>query len=229
MAKATLPVNFKDDILGSSMGGKRRWILTQNSDGTYTMEDATTYTQVGSTFGAAQINATNQAVNESLDKSYVIDDLDDIAANTTSGKAAGALALKTLNKNLGGLQFAQDAEGNWGYKPSGADTVIPFSNSTLLECGEVIFNDNGDQRYYITFSKTYDFRPIMLIDHTAYRLDDPNNYLPSILEGGFTLDGTNTVGTTVNGYQFRSSRKAQNLAGSNGVVKWYLFDGKTLH
>lgn len=27
---------------------------------------------------------------------------------------------------MGGLKFAQDAEGNWGYKPSGADPVIPF-------------------------------------------------------------------------------------------------------
>lgn len=31
-----------------------------------------------------------------------------------------------LNSDLGGLSFGQDAEGNWGYKPSGADAVIPF-------------------------------------------------------------------------------------------------------
>lgn len=29
---------------------------------------------------------------------------------------------------MGGLSFGQDAEGNWGYKPSGADAVIPFRN-----------------------------------------------------------------------------------------------------
>lgn len=33
-----------------------------------------------------------------------------------------------LNGNLGGLKFSQDEEGNWGYIPSGADTVIPFKN-----------------------------------------------------------------------------------------------------
>lgn len=66
MAKSTLPVNFKDDVLASSMGGKRRYKLIHNSDGTVSLEDATTYTQVGSSFGAAQVNATNTAVNASL-------------------------------------------------------------------------------------------------------------------------------------------------------------------
>ena len=33
-----------------------------------------------------------------------------------------------LNSELGGLSFGQDAEGNWGYKPEGADAVIPFRN-----------------------------------------------------------------------------------------------------
>ncbi len=33
------------------------------------------------------------------------------------------------NKNLGDLTFAQDADGNWGYKVGGADPVIPFGGS----------------------------------------------------------------------------------------------------
>lgn len=66
MAKSTLVTNFQDDILAASMGGKRRYRLIHNSDGTVSLEDATTYTQVGSNFGAAQVNATNKAVNESL-------------------------------------------------------------------------------------------------------------------------------------------------------------------
>lgn len=31
-----------------------------------------------------------------------------------------------LSSDLGGLSFGQDAEGNWGYIPEGADAVIPF-------------------------------------------------------------------------------------------------------
>lgn len=45
---------------------------------------------------------------------------------TVPGYAADATRVSELNNSLGGLQFLQDAEGNWGYKPSGADTVIPF-------------------------------------------------------------------------------------------------------
>ena len=34
-----------------------------------------------------------------------------------------------LTENLGDLTFAQDADGNWGYKVGGADPVIPFGGS----------------------------------------------------------------------------------------------------
>ena len=100
MAKATLPTNFKDDILASSMGSKRRYNVINNSDGTISLEDVTTYTQVGSTFGAAQINATNKAANAAADASKIIDDYDTLMANTQAGYMAGALAVKELNSNL---------------------------------------------------------------------------------------------------------------------------------
>lgn len=33
-------------------------------------------------------------------------------------------------EQLAGLSFAQNEEGNWGYKPSGADSVIPFKTGS---------------------------------------------------------------------------------------------------
>lgn len=99
MAKQTLPVDFQDDILESSMGGKRRYNLINNPDGTVSLEDVTDYTQVGSNFGAAQMNATNQAVNESADKANIIDVLGLILSNTEEGKIAGALAIKNFYAN----------------------------------------------------------------------------------------------------------------------------------
>lgn len=100
MAKANLPVNFKDDILKQNMNGKRRFKIIQNSDGTVSFDDVTDYAQVGSTFGAAQINATNEAVNNAADASKIMDDLETIKANTQSGYIAGALAVKALSSNL---------------------------------------------------------------------------------------------------------------------------------
>ena len=54
---ADLPTNFLDDILSDSMGGKRRFKIT-NLNGTseeVTIEDISKYDQVGSTFGAGDI------------------------------------------------------------------------------------------------------------------------------------------------------------------------------
>lgn len=62
MAKNVLPVDFQDDILAESMNGRRKYQMITNSDGTVSFVDVTEYTQVGSNFGQAQVNATNEAV-----------------------------------------------------------------------------------------------------------------------------------------------------------------------
>lgn len=101
MAKQTLPTNFKDDVLNTSMGGKRKWNITQNSDGTYSITDVTDYSQVGSEFGAGELNATNQAVNESADAGKIIDDPDTAGATTQNGYIAGVQLFNHLNDSLG--------------------------------------------------------------------------------------------------------------------------------
>ena len=126
MAKKVLPTNFMDDILNESMNGKRRWTITRNDDGTYTLEDATTYDQLGNTFGQAQVNEMNKAINESVDQARVIDDYKTLAAVNQEGFVPGAKPVAQLISDLGGLSFGQDADGNWGYKAGGADTVTPF-------------------------------------------------------------------------------------------------------
>ena len=128
MAKKVLPTNFMDDILNESMNGKRRWTITQNDDGTYTLEDATTYDQLGNTFGQAQVNEMNKAINESVDQARVIDDYKTLAAVNQEGFVPGAKPVAQLISDLGGLSFSQDADGNWGFKIGGADPVIPFKN-----------------------------------------------------------------------------------------------------
>lgn len=108
MAKQELPVNFKDDILASSMAGKRKYLITQNEDASYSLEDVTDYTQYGSNLGAKQINEICQAINDSADKSRIIDNLDDIVANKTPGMIAGAQAVAALNAYLLQLQAHHD-------------------------------------------------------------------------------------------------------------------------
>lgn len=105
MAKMVLPVDFQDDILNVSMNGKRKYNLIPNGDGTYSLEDVSTYDQVGSSYGAGQINALNQAVNESADAGKIIDDIETIGAVTEDGYIAGAKALQSVNDSLGGYSF----------------------------------------------------------------------------------------------------------------------------
>ena len=101
MAKKVLPTNFMDDILNESMNGKRRWTITQNDDGTYTLEDATTYDQLGNTFGQAQVNEMNKAINESVDQARVIDDYKTLAAVNQNGFVPGAKPVAQLISELG--------------------------------------------------------------------------------------------------------------------------------
>lgn len=56
-----------------------------------------------------------------------------------------------LNRDLGGLSFAQDSEGNWGYKIGGADPVIPFKTEPLVyDFSDGTFNlSDSSKPYYV--------------------------------------------------------------------------------
>ena len=131
MAKAVLPTNYKDDIMASSMAGKRRYNLIQNSDGTVSLEDVTNYTQVGSNFGAAQMNQTNTAVNNSADASKIINSLSDVAANTQSGMIAGALAVRELNSKI-----TESGIGNGKWNSLTKEVVYKKKNGIVFVKGE---------------------------------------------------------------------------------------------
>ena len=67
MAINKLPVNFQDDIIDTSVTDKRRYNFIENSDGTKSLEDVTTYLQIGTDYGAKEINEQNQAINDLID------------------------------------------------------------------------------------------------------------------------------------------------------------------
>ena len=55
-----LKTNYQTDVYS----GKRKYNLTNNSDGTISLDDVTVYNKVGDIFNADDINATNKVVNE---------------------------------------------------------------------------------------------------------------------------------------------------------------------
>ena len=54
-----LKENYSDDVFE----GKRKYQITDNPDGTKSIDDVTSYTSEGDLFGANDINATNKAIN----------------------------------------------------------------------------------------------------------------------------------------------------------------------
>lgn len=107
--KNVLPTNYQDDIVATSMGGKRRYKIINNSDGTISLEDVTEYTQVGSDFNAKNINATNTAINAcysstevdnklgaKIDTSKIENNAYNLLNATDTSKVAGAVGIKGL-------------------------------------------------------------------------------------------------------------------------------------
>lgn len=63
----SLKVNYLDDVLTADMGGKRRYRLEQNEDGTVSIKDMSTYAQIGDSFGAEEINQICTRINQIVD------------------------------------------------------------------------------------------------------------------------------------------------------------------
>lgn len=61
---ADLKINYVDDVLDATKNQLRKYQQIQNDDGTVSFVDVTEYTQLGTSFGAKDINDTNAAIND---------------------------------------------------------------------------------------------------------------------------------------------------------------------
>lgn len=64
MIMADLKTNYVDDVLDTTKNQLRKYQQIQNDDGTVSFVDVTEYTQVGTLFGAKDMNDTNAAIND---------------------------------------------------------------------------------------------------------------------------------------------------------------------
>ena len=104
------------------------------------------------------------AINEVLGSiPKMLSTLEEVDANTESGKVADALTLKEVNRNLQAdngqqFQFAYDTEsGKYGYKAKveGADTFFPFSSAGSIRVETYIQSVMHSWAYYKTVTKIY--------------------------------------------------------------------------
>lgn len=100
-----LSTDFKDDIL-ASQNSKRKYTQVNNPDGTVSFQDSTAYSQVGSSYGAKEVNEEREAINSIYANKLVT--LDEIDLVTEPGFFVDAQVVKELNSNIKILNSKND-------------------------------------------------------------------------------------------------------------------------
>ena len=136
MAYTPLRTDFKDDILDSS-NYKRKYKQVVNSDGTFSFQDETTYQQVGSDYGAKEVNEERAAINNVYENKLVA--LDDVALVTEEGFFVDALAVKELNSNLISI-VERGTKNNYNY--------TKYSNGDMVMWSKYTWNTNLATSWY---------------------------------------------------------------------------------
>lgn len=114
MAIEKLRTDFKDDVINTTASSKRRYNMITNSDGTISLEDVTTYVQVGDNYGAAEINKANASVNGLIDKTSNINNTADVdkrvayAATAGTANTAGSVSGDFILRNHAALSFTNN-------------------------------------------------------------------------------------------------------------------------
>lgn len=113
-----LKTNYKDDILNVNENTERHYQMVNNSDGTVSLNDVTQYTQVGDTFGAKDINATNLAVNQLIENIGNISVVQNLDSDATDKVPSVSAVKNEFTNKLGGcwIDFT-DADGNVTTEP----------------------------------------------------------------------------------------------------------------
>lgn len=158
---ANLKTNYKDDVLDTSKNEKRKFRMIQNEDGTVSFEDVTEYTQIGDTFGAADVNMTNEEIN---------------ALNEGSGCAyKGIQVIYKRNVDIGEGLYTSAWDGFvQGIAKTAANSGNPFIRLEIN--GSVIFEGNGvNKNYSYLWSPLFEVRKGDIIKYTLTSNTDDSN------------------------------------------------------
>lgn len=113
--------------------------------------------------------------------------MNDLEQRISNGFANAKTNIDALNRDLGGLTFAQDSDGNWGYKIGGADPVIPFNHFSVLE---VPMESNE-------FSLSLNFAPKFIAVHASNIPQKILGYSGFSIKDGVS-SGITAAGSTLN-------------------------------
>lgn len=131
-----LKTDYKNDELNVEANTRRKYNMITNPDGTVSFEDVTSYNVVGDTFGAQDINETNEAINEAskaleeVDSKYAPISHNQAASTITAGTFAGVVKVPASTayttaqvRNI--VVVASDV---------GAGASVSYPNGTIVLC-----------------------------------------------------------------------------------------------
>jgi len=142
---STLRTNYQDDILDTSVNLRRKYLVTENEDGSVSIEDVTEYTQNGDVISAQDINAINSQINTNT--AGIETNLQSIGALTprvatlenaiptkvnkpTGGDGSSGQVLKT---NGDGTTFWDDEASGGGGGPLESSNTTTFTTNTITQ------------------------------------------------------------------------------------------------
>lgn len=142
---ADLKTNYKDDVLVS--GQQRKYNMIQNSDGTVSFVDVSSYAQYGDTLKAEDFNATNAAVNALNGKMPFVEfhsETRDLVAGINDVRVPGYHKSGFDQWLLSGYAFLSDA------------TTTPLCGTVDSQGFRMLINCSRDRpgaiiRYYILY------------------------------------------------------------------------------
>ena len=140
MIMADLKTNYVDDVLDTTKNQLRKYQQIQNDDGTVSFVDVTEYTQVGTSFGAKDINDTNAAINDVNGKLGEL-----ILVNTDISLQGSSLP----NINYGIYQIVN---GDNKYPGSKFGLLISFNITNFAYKGYLFFDIVQSSLYYCSYN-----------------------------------------------------------------------------
>lgn len=138
-------------------------VMTEENNGIGKPDGDTITVDENGTFKAikAEQDGNGKVISDTyILRESILNSQEEIEANTSGENVAGALALKEINNNMGGLRFGMDADGNYGYYKDGADTVTPFKSGGVSSITMITL----DARFDFTGLKSI---TINTLSHTA--------------------------------------------------------------
>ena len=176
MSTTPLSTDFKDDILASA-NPKRKYQMIYNDDGSVSFTDVTQYDQMGSIFGAKEVNEERAAINNIDERRLVT--LDEIGLVTEEGYFVDAKAAAELNR-----KWSDELTGNNQYCKY---RYVKFGKTAII-IGNLTANSNNN--ISITFPFEFKLTPSASVTLESSASSTINPLITQISTTSFRADST---------------------------------------